>query len=126
MKLRTIVKIAVTSSVVLLCAGFVMYSFFRLSAADGQRNFNLYELVPATTSAVFATDDVLEFVTETDNLTCSKERQYLYVSKLFSYLKHSLYELDRQIRAKIYFITLSAENLRLQRRKDNNLPDGGR
>ena len=54
MKLRTIVKIAVTSSVVLLCAGFVMYSFFRLSAADGQRNFNLYELVPATTSAVFA------------------------------------------------------------------------
>ena len=94
MKLRTIVKIAVTSSVVLLCAGFVMYSFFRLSAADGQRNFNLYELVPATTSAVFATDDVLEFVTETDNLTCSKERQYLYVSKLFSYLKHSLYELS--------------------------------
>ena len=86
MKLRTIVKIAVTSSVVLLCAGFVMYSFFRLSAADGQRNFNLYVLVPATTSAVFATDDVLEFVTETDNLTCSKERQYLYVSKLFSYL----------------------------------------
>ena len=71
-----------------------MYSFFRLSAADGQRNFNLYELVPATTSAVFATDDVLEFVTETDNLTCSKERQYLYVSKLFSYLKHSLYELS--------------------------------
>ena len=87
MKLRTIVKIAVTSSVVLLCAGFVMYSFFRLSAADGEKNFNLYELVPATTSAVFATDDVLEFVTETDNLTCSKERQYLYVSKLFSYLK---------------------------------------
>ena len=29
MKLRTIVKIAVTSSVVLLCAGFVMYSFFQ-------------------------------------------------------------------------------------------------
>lgn len=94
MRLRTIVKIAVTSSVVLLCAGFVMYSFFRLSAADGQRNFNLYEVVPATASVVFATDDVLEFVAEIDNLTCSKEQQYLYVSKLFSYFKQSLYELS--------------------------------
>ena len=37
MKLRTIVKIAITSSVVLLCAGFALYSFFRLSAAEGKR-----------------------------------------------------------------------------------------
>lgn len=83
MKLRTIVKIAVTSSVVLLCAGFVLYSFFRLSAAEGQKDFNLYELVPTTASAVFATDDVLGFVTEIDGLTCSKNHQYLHVSKLF-------------------------------------------
>lgn len=46
MKLRTIVKIAITSSVVLLCAGFALYSFFRLSAAEGKKDFNLYELVP--------------------------------------------------------------------------------
>ncbi len=91
MKLRTIVKIAVTSSVVLLCAGFVLYSFFRLSVAEGQKDFNLYELVPTTASAVFATDDVLGFVTEIDGLTCSKNHQYLHVSKLFSYLKQSLY-----------------------------------
>lgn len=91
MKLRTIVKIAVTSSVVLLCAGFVLYSFFRLSAAEGQKDFNLYELVPTTASAVFATDDVLGFVTEIDGLTCSKNHQYLHVSKLFSCLKQSLY-----------------------------------
>ena len=37
MKLRTIVKIAITSSVVLLCSGFALYSFFRLSAAEDQR-----------------------------------------------------------------------------------------
>ena len=71
MKLRTIVKIAITSSVVLLCSGFALYSFFRLSAAEGQKDFNLYELVPSTTLAVFVTDDVLEFVAEVDELTCS-------------------------------------------------------
>ena len=94
MKLRTIVKIAITSSVVLLCSGFALYSFFRLSAAEGQKDFNLYELVPSTTSAVFVTDDVLEFVAEVDGLTCSKNQQYLYVSKLFSYLKQGLYVLS--------------------------------
>ena len=51
MKLRTIVKIAITSSVVLLCAGFALYSFFRLSAAEGKKDFNLYELVPPSASA---------------------------------------------------------------------------
>lgn len=96
MKLRTIVKIAVTSSVVLLCAGFVLYYFFRLSAAEGQKDFNLYELVPTTASAVFATDDVLGFVTEIDGLTCSKNHQYLHVSKLFSCLKQSLYAFSEE------------------------------
>ena len=46
MKLRTIVKIAITSSVVLLCSGFALYSFFRLSAAEDQKDFDLYTLVP--------------------------------------------------------------------------------
>ena len=41
MKLRTIVKIAITSSVVLLCAGFALYSFFRLSAAEGKDPGNI-------------------------------------------------------------------------------------
>ena len=80
--------------VVLLCSGFALYSFFRLSAAEGQKDFNLYELVPSTSAAVFVTDDVLEFVAEVDDLTCSKNQQYLYVSKLFSYLKQSLYALS--------------------------------
>ena len=81
MKLRTIVKIAITSSVVLLCSGFALYSFFRLSAAEGQKDFDLYELVPSTTSAVFVTDDVLEFVAKVDDLTCSKI--YLCVQTFF-------------------------------------------
>lgn len=93
MKLRTIVKIAITSSVVLLCSGFALYSFFRLSAAEDQKDFDLYTLVPSTASAVFVTDDVAEFVMEVDELTCSRNHQYLYVSKLFSYLKQYLYSL---------------------------------
>ncbi len=93
MKLRTMVKIVVTSSVVLLCAGFALYSFFKLSAVEGRKDFNLYKLVPATASAVVATDDVLGFVSEIDGLTCSKNHQYLHISKLFSYLKQALYTL---------------------------------
>ena len=93
MKLRTIVKIAITSSVVLLCSGFALYSFFRLSAAEDQKDFDLYTLVPSSASAVFVTEDVAEFVMEVDELTCSRDHQYLYVSKLFSYLKQYLYSL---------------------------------
>ena len=93
MKLCTIVKIAITSSVVLLCSGFALYSFFRLSAAEDQKDFDLYTLVPSSVSAVFATEDVAEFVMVVDELTCSRDHQYLYVSKLFSYLKQYLYSL---------------------------------
>lgn len=58
---------------------FRIVLFFRLSAAEGQKDFDLYELVPSTTSAVFVTDDVLEFVAEVDDLTCSK------ISNIFMY-----------------------------------------
>ena len=58
MKLRTIVKIAVISSVVLLCTGFAMFSFFRLSAAEGRKDFNLYTLVPGSATVVLETDDL--------------------------------------------------------------------
>ena len=45
MKLRTIVKIAITSSVVLLCSGFALYSFFRLSAAEDQKDLDRKSVV---------------------------------------------------------------------------------
>ena len=59
MKLRTVMKIAVSSSVILMCAGLALYFFFRLSAAKEQKEINLFELVPSTASAVFATDDMV-------------------------------------------------------------------
>lgn len=94
MKLRTIVKIAITSSVVLLCTGFALYSFFRLSAADERKDFNLYTLIPSTASAVFVTDNAAELISEIEGLTCSQNQHYLHVSKLFSSLKNYLYSLQ--------------------------------
>lgn len=89
MKLRTVMKIAVSSSVILMCAGLALYFFFRLSAAKEQKEINLFELVPSTASAVFATDDMVQFVAEIEDLSCSKDQHYLRVSKLFSCLKQA-------------------------------------
>lgn len=94
MKLSTIVKIAITSSVLLLCIGFALYSYFKLSAADVRKDFNLYTLVPSDATAVFVTDNAAELVAEIEGLACSKNQQYLHVSKLFSSLKDYLYSLQ--------------------------------
>ena len=93
MKLRTIVKIAVISSVVLLCTGFAMFSFFRLSAVEGRKDFNLYTLVPRSATVVLETDDLAVMIQSINELSCSKDQHFLYISKLFSYLKLHLYTL---------------------------------
>ena len=93
MKLRTIVKIAVISSVVLLCTGFAMFSFFRLSAVEGRKDFNLYTLVPRSATVVLETDDLAGMIQSINELSCSKDQHFLYISKLFSYLKLHLYTL---------------------------------
>ena len=41
MKLRTLVKISITTSVALLCTGFAVFSFFKLSAAENKEEFEL-------------------------------------------------------------------------------------
>ena len=93
MKLRTIVKIAVISSVVLLCTGFAVFSFFKLSAVESREDFNLYMLVPESATAVLETDDLAGLMEDINELSCSKEHHFLYVSKLFSYLKLHLHTL---------------------------------
>ncbi|MEG1563198.1 MAG: DUF3352 domain-containing protein [Bacteroides sp.] len=93
MKLRTVIKMAMISSIVLLCTGFVMYSFFKLSVIENHEEFNLYTLVPATSSAVLEIGDVASLVQDVNDLQCSKDHHFLYVSKLFSILKTHLYSL---------------------------------
>ena len=87
MKLRLFIQIAVVVSVVLLCTGFGVYSFFRLNSVEHQREFNLYTLVPQDAIAVLETDRMADLVNDINELNCSKENHFLYASELFVYLK---------------------------------------
>lgn len=93
MKLRLLIRIAVIVSVVLLCTGFGVYSFYRLNGVDYQKDFNLYTLVPKEAIAVFETDRMADLVEDINQLNCSKDNHFLYVSDLFAYLKKHLYTL---------------------------------
>ena len=90
MKFRLLIRIAVILSVVLLCTGFGVYSFFRMNAVENQQDFNLYSLVPQDAIAVLETDRMADLVDDINQLNCSKENHYLYVSELFVYLKDHL------------------------------------
>lgn len=96
MKIRTIMKIAIISSIVLLCTGFVMYSFFKLSATQSRVDFNLYTLVPPTATGVLETDDAEQLMQDIDELNCSKDHHFLYISDLFSMLKQHLHSLQEE------------------------------
>lgn len=95
MKLRLLIRIAVIVSVVLLCTGFGVYSFYRLNAVDNKKDFNLYTLVPQNATAVLETDHMADLVEDINQLNCSKDNHFLYVSELFVYLKKYLYTLVR-------------------------------
>ncbi|MCD8091417.1 MAG: DUF3352 domain-containing protein [Bacteroides sp.] len=90
MKLRLLIQTAVVVSVVLLCTGFGVYSFLRLNSVEDQREFNLYSLVPQDATAVLETDRMADLVDDINELNCSKDNHFLYVSELFVYLKKHL------------------------------------
>lgn len=93
MKLRTLVKISITTSVALLCTAIAVFSFFKLSAAEKKEDFELYSLVPLSATSILETDNMTAFMQDIDDLSCSKDRHFLHVSKLFSHLKMHLYTL---------------------------------
>lgn len=93
MKLRLLIQIAVVVSIVLLCTGFGVYSYFRLNSVENQQDFNLYTLVPQDATAVLETDRMADLVGDINELNCSKDNHFLYVSELFVYLKKYLYTL---------------------------------
>jgi hypothetical protein len=93
MKLRTLVKFSITTSVALLCAGFAVFFFFKLSVAENKEDFELYTLVPFDAVGVLEADDMVALIQDIDELTCSKDEHFLYISKIFSYLKTHLYTL---------------------------------
>ena len=77
MKLRTLVKISITTSVALLCTGFAVFSFFKLSAAENKEEFELYTLVPPSAVGVLETDNMTALIQDIDELTCSKDNHFL-------------------------------------------------
>lgn len=87
MKLRTTLKIATATSVILFCLGFAIALYFRMSAIERAEDFDLYTLVPAQTSMVLDTDNMTDLMQRFDELDCSKDGQSLYFSRFFVYLK---------------------------------------
>ena len=80
MKLKLIIRLAIVISVVLLCTGFGVYSFFRLNAEEHRQDFDLYSLVPQDVVAVLETDHLGEFVSSIDQMKCSRDGRFLYAS----------------------------------------------
>lgn len=93
MKLRSVIRTITVMSIALLCVGFGAYSYFRLSAVDSKKDFNLYALVPNDVIAVFETDRVAELMEGIDQLECSRDSHFLYISDLLVYLKDHLHTL---------------------------------
>ncbi len=90
MKPNNLIRVSLIVCIVLLCTGFVVYSFMRLDTMDERRDFDLYTLIPQNVEAVFETDRAAELVERIDNMACSRDGHFLYASDLFSYAKKFL------------------------------------
>ena len=87
MKLRTTLKIATATSVILLCLGFAFSLYFRMSVTERAEDFDLYTLVPADSKVIVDTDNMVSLMQSINELNCSKDRRFLYFSRFFVYLK---------------------------------------
>lgn len=88
-----ILRIIIITCIVLLCAGYGLYSFFRLTETEGREEVDLYELVPQSAIGVFETDNVSNLIKDLTALNCSQENHFLYFSELFADLKKNFYHL---------------------------------
>ncbi|MGN0309588.1 MAG: DUF3352 domain-containing protein [Bacteroides sp.] len=93
MKLKLMIRLAILLSVVLLCTGFGVYSFFRLNAEEHRQDFDLFSLVPQDVVAVLETDHLEELISSIDRMKCSRDGRFLYASDLFVLLKDGLHAL---------------------------------
>lgn len=93
MKPRALIKIAVFSSILLLCVAFGMYFYFKLSAVQEKEDFDLYTLVPQDAHTVFETNDMASFMDNISKMSSSKKGNYLHVSRLFSIIQSHFHSL---------------------------------
>lgn len=87
MKLRTILKIATGTSVVLLCIGFAFSLYFKMSVTERAEDFDLYTLVPPNSKVIVDTESMVSLMQSINELNCSKDHHFLYFSRFFVYLK---------------------------------------
>ena len=90
MKLRTTLKIATATSVILLCLGFAFALYFRMSVTERAEDFDLYTLVPADSKVIVDTDNMVSLMQNINELNCSKDHHFLYFSHFFVYLKEHI------------------------------------
>lgn len=93
MKPQLLIRTITIIVIVLLCAGISVYSFWCLDREESLQDFNLYTLVPQDAVAVLETDYVERLIDDVEQLSCSKDGYYLYVSEIFTYLKNHLHAL---------------------------------
>lgn len=90
MKHRVTLKIATVTSVTLLCLGFAISLYFKLSITERAEEFDLYTLVPTDSQVIIDTDDMAGLMQRIDELGSSKDGLYLHFSRFFSYLKENI------------------------------------
>lgn len=93
MKLRTLARLAIIVSVVLLCVGIGVYSYLRLQSVEHRRSVNLFTLVPQDAEAVFETDRLVDFIDDLNGMESSQDGYLLHFSELFSGLSTCLQSL---------------------------------
>lgn len=87
MKYRSIYKILFITFVILLALGAAASFYMKMTVTEKAEDLDLYSMVPSTSVAVLDTDDMVNFVNGVNNMSCSKDNNFLFVSRLFSYLK---------------------------------------
>lgn len=86
MKLRTVVQLGVTLSVVLFCAAVAFYGFTKLKLTDKSREIDLFSLVPADCIGVLESDNINYYLGEFPELNYAEELGRFHFPGLFNYL----------------------------------------
>lgn len=96
MKLRIILKVTAVALVMLLCTGFAISLYLKMSIKERAGYFDLYSLVPPDTQLVIDAGNMVDLVQRINEMSCSKDEHVLYFSRFFSLLREHISSLLEQ------------------------------